>query len=76
VTIQFGHNDQRIAPPASMGANLTLMVNQIRAIGGEPVLVTPLTRRTFETDGTLGNSLGRWANGLYFRLRISSNVIS
>ena len=64
VTIQFGHNDQKIAPPESMGANLTSMVEQIRAIGGEPVLVTPLMRRNFK-DGMVTDSLRRWADGLF-----------
>jgi hypothetical protein len=63
VTIQFGHNDQKIAPPESMGANLTSMVKQIRMIGGEPVLVTSLTRRTFNVNGTVADTLGPWANG-------------
>lgn len=45
-----------------MGANLTIMVEQIRAIGGEPVLVTSLTRRTFESNGTLQDLLGPWAD--------------
>jgi len=63
VTIQFGHNDMKIAPPESMGANLTSMVQQVRAIGGEPVLVTSLTRRTFNSDGTIQDALGPWANG-------------
>jgi lysophospholipase L1-like esterase len=75
VAIQFGHNDQRIAPPESMGANLTSMVEQIRAIGGEPILVTPLTRRNFKY-GTVTDSLRRWANGLCFRLGITSVVYS
>ncbi|KAF8896341.1 SGNH hydrolase [Infundibulicybe gibba] len=62
VTIQFGHNDMKIAPPASMGTNLTSMISQIRAIGGEPVLVTSLTRRTFNSDGTISDALGPWAD--------------
>ncbi|KAK7691088.1 hypothetical protein QCA50_006191 [Cerrena zonata] len=62
VTIQFGHNDQKIAPPESMGANMTAMVEQIRAISGEPVLVTSLTRRTFFSNGTINDALGPWAD--------------
>jgi len=62
VTIQFGHNDMKIAPPESMGANLTVMVQQIRALGGVPVLVTSLTRRNFNSDGTIDDALGPWAN--------------
>lgn len=63
VTIQFGHNDMKIAPPESMGTNLTSMVQQIRAIGGEPVLVTSLTRRSFNANGTVADALGPWADG-------------
>ncbi|KAF8962790.1 SGNH hydrolase-type esterase domain-containing protein [Flammula alnicola] len=63
VTIQFGHNDMKIAPPESMGANLTpVMVQQVRALGGEPVLVTSLTRRSFNSNGTIDDALGPWAN--------------
>ncbi|KAH8822997.1 SGNH hydrolase [Flagelloscypha sp. PMI_526] len=62
ITIQFGHNDQKIAPPESMGQNLTWMVDELRAIGGEPILVTPLTRRSFRTNGTIADTLELWAN--------------
>ncbi|KAF9468054.1 SGNH hydrolase [Collybia nuda] len=62
VTVQFGHNDMKIAPPESMGTNLTSMVQQIRAAGGEPVLVTSLTRRSFNADGTVADTLGPWAD--------------
>ncbi|KAJ7170712.1 SGNH hydrolase [Mycena crocata] len=62
VTIQFGHNDMKIAPPESMGANMTVMVNQLRALGAEPVLVTSLTRRSFNANGTIQDALGPWAD--------------
>ncbi|KAJ7158731.1 SGNH hydrolase [Mycena filopes] len=62
VTIQFGHNDMKIAPPESMGANITIMVNQLRALGAEPVLVTSLTRRTFFDNGTIQDLLAPWAD--------------
>lgn len=52
----------KIAPPESMGANLTVMVQQIRALGAEPVLVTSLTRRSFHTNGTIEDTLGPWAD--------------
>ena len=51
------------APPESMGANLTVMVHDIRAAGGVPVLVTSLTRRNFFANGTVDDTLGPWANG-------------
>ncbi|KAJ7931548.1 hypothetical protein B0H13DRAFT_1958735 [Mycena leptocephala] len=52
----------KIAPPESMGANLTIMVDQIRALGAEPVLVTSLTRRTFFDNGTIQDLLAPWAD--------------
>ncbi|ESK94639.1 carbohydrate esterase family 12 protein [Moniliophthora roreri MCA 2997] len=61
-TIQFGHNDQKVADPASMGRNLTSMVQQIRSLGAEPILVTSLTRRSFNSDGTISDTLGPWAD--------------
>jgi lysophospholipase L1-like esterase len=61
VTIQFGTNDMKVSTPAFMGANLTTMVDQIRAIGGEPVLVSPITRRNFNPNGTIDDLLGPWA---------------
>lgn len=48
-----------------MGANLIFMVEEIRAVGGEPVLVTSLTRRNFFENGTVNNTLGPWANGTF-----------
>ncbi|KAJ7285024.1 SGNH hydrolase [Mycena rebaudengoi] len=61
-TIQFGHNDMKIATAESMGANLTVMVNQIRSLGAEPILVTSLTRRSFNANGTIADALGPWAD--------------
>ncbi|KAH6912134.1 SGNH hydrolase [Coprinopsis sp. MPI-PUGE-AT-0042] len=61
VTIQFGHNDMKIAPPESMGMNLTAMVKQVRSLGAEPVLVTSLTRRSFK-NGVVSDTLGPWAD--------------
>ncbi|KAJ7863400.1 SGNH hydrolase [Mycena leptocephala] len=71
VTMQFGHNDQKIAPPETMGANLAIMVDQIRAterqVGStvakaEPILVTSLTRRNWFSNGTFDDILQPWAD--------------
>ncbi|KAG7089588.1 hypothetical protein E1B28_011255 [Marasmius oreades] len=62
VTLQFGHNDQKIAPPESMGANLTVMVQEVRGLGAVPILVTSLTRRNFHSDGSIDDILGPWAD--------------
>lgn len=53
VLIQFGHNDQPGKPGRSTDlvrtfpSNMTRYVEETRALGGVPVLVTPLTRRSF-----------------------------
>ena len=52
--IQFGHNDQpgkgpeRETDPATTYAeNMARYVDEVRAIGGRPILITSLTRRNF-----------------------------
>ncbi|WP_115530342.1 rhamnogalacturonan acetylesterase [Xanthomonas campestris] len=66
VLIQFGHNDQPGKPGRSTDlatefpANLRRYVNEARAAGALPVLVTPLTRRQFE-HGQLIDDLAPWA---------------
>jgi lysophospholipase L1-like esterase len=66
VLIQFGHNDQPNKPGRSTDlrtefpANLRRYVEETRAAGARPVLVTPLTRRMFR-DGKLADTLEPWA---------------
>lgn len=66
VLIQFGHNDQPGKPGRSTDlatefpANLARYVDEVRAAGAVPVLVTPLTRRMFK-NGRLENDLEPWA---------------
>lgn len=52
--IQFGHNDQpgkgperETDPTTTFPANLARFVDEVRAIGATPILVTSLTRRNF-----------------------------
>jgi lysophospholipase L1-like esterase len=67
VLIQFGHNDQPGKPGRSTDlatefpANLRRYVREVSAAGAKPVLITPLTRRTFE-KGKLKNDLVPWAD--------------
>ena len=67
VLIQFGHNDQPGKPGRSTDlatefpANLRLYVEEVKATGAKPVLITPLTRRSFK-NGTLTNNLEPWAD--------------
>lgn len=65
VLIQFAHNDQPGKPGRSTDiktefpANMARYAQEVKALGGVPVLVTPLTRRTFK-DGVLENNFGPW----------------
>lgn len=61
--IQSGHNDQKERGPGigaltSYKRELEHFVADARAHGVTPVLVTPVSRRTFGPDGTIVNSLG------------------
>jgi len=65
VLIQFGHNDQpgkaeRSTTLPEFRLNMRRYVDEVRAAGAVPLLVTPLTRRTFK-DGKLIDGLGPWA---------------
>ncbi|AWH31399.1 rhamnogalacturonan acetylesterase [Stenotrophomonas sp. SAU14A_NAIMI4_8] len=69
VLIQFGHNDQPGKPGRSTDLqhefpdNLRRYVQQVRAAGATPVLLTPLTRRQF-VDGALVDDLAPWADSV------------
>lgn len=66
VLIQFGHNDQPGKPGRSTDyvtefpANIKRYVEETRSLGGEAVLLTPLTRRSFK-NGYVRNDLAPWA---------------
>jgi lysophospholipase L1-like esterase len=62
--IQFGHNDMESADHlprqttmAEYEQNLRQFVNEARAAGIHPILVTPLTRRYFGPDGKIHSDL-------------------
>ncbi|MBB6427803.1 rhamnogalacturonan acetylesterase [Sphingopyxis sp. JAI128] len=67
VLIQFAHNDQSSKSErwtdetTEFPANLRGFVEEVRAAGATPVLVTPLTRREFK-DGKLKNTLASWSD--------------
>ncbi|MFF6883958.1 rhamnogalacturonan acetylesterase [Streptomyces sp. NPDC012421] len=63
VLIQLAHNDKQ-TDAAGYRANLTTLVERVRARGGEPALVTPIVRRWFSADGTLDNDIALLVNGL------------
>jgi lysophospholipase L1-like esterase len=67
VLIQFGHNDQPGKPGRSTDlktefpVNMARYVDEVKVLNGVPVLVTPLTRRSFKA-GVLENTLVPWAD--------------
>ncbi|MFE5242953.1 MULTISPECIES: rhamnogalacturonan acetylesterase [unclassified Streptomyces] len=63
VLVQLAHNDKQ-TDRETYRANLTTMIENVRAEGGRPVLVTPIVRRWFNTDGTLDNGTALLVNGL------------
>ncbi|MER6628439.1 GDSL-type esterase/lipase family protein [Streptomyces sp. NPDC000987] len=63
VLIQLAHND-KTTDEATYRANLETLVAGVREKGGEPVLVTPIVRRWFNSDGTLNNNTALLVNGL------------
>ncbi|GHV49218.1 rhamnogalacturonan acetylesterase RhgT [Bacteroidia bacterium] len=63
VFIQFGHNDEKREDPSryadAQGAyktNLKRYVEETRAKKANPVLMTPIIRRTFDNNGVLTNT--------------------
>jgi lysophospholipase L1-like esterase len=69
VLIQFGHNDQPGKPGRSTDlvtefpVNMKRYVVEVRAAGGTPILITPLTRRQFK-GGKLIDDLDPWAEAI------------
>ncbi|MFI7412197.1 rhamnogalacturonan acetylesterase [Streptomyces sp. NPDC049627] len=63
VLIQLAHND-KTTDGATYRANLEALVAGVREKGGKPVLVTPVVRRWFNSDGTLDNNTALLVNGL------------
>ena len=67
VLIQFGHNDQPGKPGRSTDlatefpTNMRRYVQEVKAAGANPVLITPLTRRSFK-NGRVTDDLGAWAD--------------
>lgn len=60
--IEFGHNDQKIKGPGkgayySFATNLKLFIDEARARGAIPVLLTPTCRRSF-SEGKIQNTHG------------------
>jgi len=56
--VQFGHNDMKGAgePPARYEQLLAQVVTQVRAHGGTPIIVTPVSRKSFNAAGQITDS--------------------
>ena len=71
MVIQFGHNDEvskvpmlrQVALPQYV-ENLKRFVTEARAAGITPVLVTPLTRRYFGSDGKIHSDLTEYSEAM------------
>lgn len=59
VIIQFGHNDEserkkdRYTAPEQYKGNLSRFINDVRSAGAEPILMSPITRRYFESSNRI-----------------------
>ncbi|OKL55515.1 hypothetical protein UA08_09201 [Talaromyces atroroseus] len=65
VTIQFGHNDQKNNSGVTRSeyqTNLQSLAENVTAAGGTPVLVTPLSRRNFNSSGLVIEDLAEQRN--------------
>ena len=70
VLIQFGHNDEKTDaslhtdPQTTYKQNLTKFVGETRAKGANPVLLTPIVRRMFGSDGNLTHEHEEYAEAV------------
>jgi len=71
VLIQFGHNDQpghgpdrETDPNTTYRQNIEQYVDDARKAGVTPVLVTPLSRRQFGSDGKIHSTLAPYADAV------------
>lgn len=67
VVIQFGHNDSKknspdryAAPKGAYKENLIRFIKETRAKGANPLLVTPVMRRSFDDKGVFVDSHGEY----------------
>ena len=57
VLIQFGHNDQKRYDTTAYSDHLKSYVQRIRKSGGKAVIVSSVTRRSFDADGKIVSNL-------------------
>ena len=66
--VEFGHNDQKQKGPGkgafySFAYNLKIFIDEARAKGAHPILVTPTSRRRFDENGKSVNTHGDYPEG-------------
>lgn len=68
VIIEFGHNDEKINKEdkdayadSTFRQNLTRFIKEVREKGGKPVLATPISRRSFDENGVLTDTHGKYS---------------
>jgi lysophospholipase L1-like esterase len=71
VLIQFGHNDmpgkgpdRETDPRTTYRQYLARYVDEARAVGAQPILVTPMTRRLFTKEGKIRSNLVPYAEAV------------
>jgi len=70
VLIQFGHNDEKTDaslhtdPQTTYKENLTRFITESRAKGANPVLLTPIVRRCFGSDGNIYDEHTEYAEAM------------
>ena len=67
--IQFGHNDQKQKGPGigaftSFKKDLTFFISEVRKKGGNPVLITSMQRRSFDSAGKIKETLGDYPDAV------------
>lgn len=65
VLIQFGHNDQKRYNTSVYSDHLKSYVDRIQQAGGLPVIVSSVTRRSFDADGKIVSNLVKNENYSY-----------
>jgi len=69
VFVEFGHNDMKLKGPGKGGhyffaLQLKIFIDEIRAKGAQPILVTPTHRRNFDAEGHIVETHADYPDGM------------
>lgn len=69
IFIEFGHNDQKQKGPGkgayySYMTSLKIFIDEARARGAHPILITPTQRRRFNSEGKIVNTHGEYPEAM------------